>query len=344
MARIVVADNGISFNGESLDAGPLGGVETAVISVTRALAARGHEVLVRNNCGAPMQRDGVDWAPIADGLPDDCDLYIANRGDKLIPLIPRARKRAFWIHNPADYLLKWRYLSKLWRYKPSIIFCGPYHVTTYPRWAPGGDRVIIPYGLSEVFRTTPPPGDIPPPRAIFTSNPMRSLDWLLDQWETRIHPACPAAELHVFSGPTTYREAGSAKADRMTPILDKARALSGHGVVLRQPVPKTELVEELRQARVMLYRGDPGEVFCLAVAEAQALGIPCVVQNVGNLAERVIDGETGYVAANDEIFAVNAAALLTDDALWRAQSAAAAEKQRGWGWTDFAAAVEKLLP
>ena len=33
----------------------------------------------------------------------------------------------------------------------------------------------------------------------------------------------------------------------------------------------------------MLYKGDPGETFCLSIAEAQALGIPCVVQPIGSL-------------------------------------------------------------
>lgn len=344
MARIVLADGGIRFDGHSLEAGPLGGVETAVISITDALAARGHEVLVRNNCAAPMQRNGVDWAPISDGLPDDCDLYIANRGDSLIPLVPRARRRAFWIHNPASYLLKWRYLSKLWRFEPTILFCGPYHTTTYPRWAPDGGRVIIPYGISETFLQARPPDGTPPPRAVFTSNPMRSLDWLLDVWEQRVRPACPNAELHVFSGPTTYGQAGAAKAERMSPVLGRAAGMEELGVMLRGPVPKTQLVEELRQARVMLYRGDPGETFCLAVAEAQAVGLPAVVQPIGCLAERVVDGETGFVAPDDESFAAQAVALLTDDDLWRRQQESALARQRDWTWDRAAGAFEALIP
>lgn len=344
MARIVLADDGIRFDGASLEAGPLGGAESAVIQMTEALAVRGHEVLVRNNCAGPMRRNGVDWAPIADGLPEECDLYIANRGDRLIPLMPEARRRAFWIHNPANYLLKWRYLSKLWRFKPTIVFVGPYHTTTYPRWAPGGERVIVPYGISDMFLTARPPEKPPPPRAIFTSNPMRGLEWLLDVWESGIRPACPSAELHVFSGPTVYRDAGAAKADRMTPILDRAAAMADRGVVLRGPVPKAELVKELRQSRTLLYRGDPGEVFCLAAAEAQAVGIPCVVQSIGNLAERVIDGVTGFVAPDDAAFAESAVRLLSDDTLWRAQSAAAVDRQRGWSWTKSAEAMESLVP
>lgn len=344
MARIVLADDGIQFDGASLEAGPLGGAETAVINAMQALAARGHEVFVRNKCAVPMRRDGVDWAPIGDGLPEGCDLYIANRGDRLIPLLPKARRRVFWIHNPARYLLKWRYLSKLWRYKPILMFLGPHHAATYPGWAPGGDRVVVPLGVSEPFRAAPAQDAPPPPRAIFTSNPLRSLDWLLDLWTERIRPACPRAELHVFAGSATYGAVGEGKSDRMRPVLDRAAALASQGVVLRPPVSKRDLVEELRQARLMTYRGDPGETFCLALAEAQAVGVPCVVQDIGAVAERVVDGVTGFVTHDDDTFAARAVDILTDDDLWRRQSAASVDRQRGWGWADHAKALERLLP
>ena len=344
MARIVMTDDGIQFDGSSLDAGPLGGAETAFASLAQALAARGHDVSVRNNCAAPLSHDGVDYAPLADGLPPGCDLYIANRGDKLLPLIPAAGRCVFWIHNPAQYLIKWRYLSKLWRRKPVIVFSGDYHARSYPAWAPSGGRKIIPYGISDMFRNVRPPDSPPGPRAIFTSNPMRSLDWLLDIWAEKIQPRVPAAELHVFSGPSTYGGHGASKAGAMTPILDKARAMAGRGVVLRGPVPKPELADELTRARVLLYRGDVGETFCLAVGESQAAGVPAVIQNVGCVAERIIDGETGFVAADDDAFADDAVRLLTDDNLWTAQSTAAHARQGQWGWDQAAAAFEELLP
>ena len=93
MAAIVMADDGIAFDGDSLARGPLGGAETAFISLAEALAARGHDVTIHNRCGAPMTRFGVNWEPLEKGLPDTADLYIANRGDKLLPAVPAARSR-----------------------------------------------------------------------------------------------------------------------------------------------------------------------------------------------------------------------------------------------------------
>lgn len=344
MATIVLADDGVRFDATSPETRPLGGAETAVVSLVRELAARGHRVTVCNNCERATTEAGVDWRPISSGLPESADLYIANRGHRLLSLLPTARRRAFWIHNPASYLLKWRYLSPLARYRPTIVFIGRYHRGTYPAWAPGGARVVIPYGVPEIARNAVPRQRPPRPRAIFVSNPLRSLDWLLDVWAKRIRPGLSGAELHLYAGAQTYGAVGDAKAGPMQAVLDQAKHLEGFGVVLRKPVPKGHLVEALKDSRVMLYRGDREETFCSAVAEAQAVGVPAVVQDRGSMAERVVDGETGTVARDDRAFADAARALLADDGLWQRQHEAALRLQRHRGWADAAADFERLLP
>ena len=349
MARIVFADDGIEFDGKTPEQNPLGGVESSVVNMMQELAGRGHEVIVRNMCAVALSHKGVDWAPIHSdrpygNMPNEADLYIANRGDKLIDLMPRAKRSVFWIHNPAKFLLKWRYMKKLWKVRPAIIFIGDYHATTYPKWAPGGDRVVIPYGIPDLFRVAETSDDPPAPRAVFTSNPLRSLDWLLEQWRDNIQPNVPGAELHIFSGAATYGSVGNAKSRAMDKILERARSLADQGVVLRGPVPKAQLVEEFRKARVLLYRGDLNETFCLAVGEAQAMGVPGVVENLGSVCERVVDGETGYVADSEAGFSSSACNILNDDALWRSQHNAALNLQRRWGWPEAAQEFEKLIP
>ena len=147
----------------------------------------------------------------------------------------------------------------------------------------------------------------------------------------------------MFAGAATYGPVGEAKAGEMEAVLDRARSMESQGVCLRGPVPKAALVEELRAARVMLYRGDLNETFCLAVGEAQAMGVPAVVENLGSVRERVLDNETGFVARDRASFADSAAKLLTDGGLWRTQHLAALETQRRWRWPQAAAAFEALL-
>lgn len=342
MARIVMTDDGISFDGRTLEDRPLGGAETSFIEMANALARRGHEVLVCNKCDAEIVHKGVTWRPLAQGVPNDADLYIPNRGDKLLVLCRNARKVIFWIHNPAGYLLKWRYQWKLaWR-RPTIVFSGASHAGTYPGWGFAGGREIVPYGVTDIFCHANPRDQAPPPRVVFTSNPMRSLDWLLDLWEGRIRPAVPDAELHVFAGMATYGAAGAAKAGKMGPVLDRAAALAGKGVVLRGPVPKAQLVNELAAARALLYRGDIGETFCSAVAEAQAMGLPAVLQDIACMKERVVEGQTGWAAKDEDEFVRRSVSVLSDDALWLRMHRACLQQQRSWGWDQAAAEFERI--
>lgn len=341
MAHVVLEDGG-EFNPTALGETPLGGAETAFTELALALAERGHRVVVRNNCKDACRRENLDWVPFSHGLPARVDLFIANRNPRLLAHGRRAGRRVLWIHNIAHYLLR-RHLLRLARWRPTIVFSGTYHRSTYPWWAPAGGRVIVPYGVSSTFLASQHSRGVPAQRAIFTSNPMRSLSWLIDLWVRRIHPVLGKAELHVFAGPQVYGRWGAQVSGLMEPHLRAAREAARFGVVVREPVANRTLVDELRLTRVHLYRGDRAETFCLAMAEAQAMGVPCVVQPIGSVVERVVDGETGFVAKDDKEFAERAIALLTDDDLWLRQHRAALSRQRNGNWSKAASTFERLF-
>jgi|TARA_B110000196_G_scaffold241040_1_gene209571 glycosyltransferase involved in cell wall biosynthesis len=343
MSKIILADDGITFDGDTLSKRPLGGAETAFISLAEALAKKNHEVIIFNRCKKSMVRNNVTWNPFEEIISLDCDLYISNRGHTTLSLFPKAKSRIFWIHNPADYLLKWRYLSKIWRWKPAIIFSSDFHVKSYPKWCPSGKRVNIPYGISSAFLKTPILKKAPLPRVAFTSSPLRSLDWLLDIWLEKIFPELPGGELHIFSSPKTYGEHGNSRIKKMNAVLDKASSMKDQGVIIREPLSKNKLAIELAKFRALLYRGDPGETYCLAVGESQAAGVPCVVQSIGCVAERVINKKTGFVAKDDTSFANHALKILKDDLIWLSNHKAAIKNQRNWSWDNAASEFEKLI-
>jgi glycosyltransferase involved in cell wall biosynthesis len=341
MAGVVMADDGIAFDGRMAETQPLGGAETAFVALAEALAGRGHTVEARNRCRAALTHNGVRWAPLSGGIPKACDLYIGSRGHRVIGLVRGARRRLFWLHNPARYLRKPRNLWRLAWHRPILVATGAYHAATIPGWLPCGGRRIIPYGVLDRFRGAAP-REPPPPRAIFTSNPLRGLDWLLDQWVTRIAPAVPGAELHIYAGASVYG-AATPKAGQMAQILSRADALAATGVRRLAPVGHQALAAALTGARAMLYRGDPGETFCLALAEAQAMGVPAVVTPLGAVGERVIDGVSGRVAPDAAAFAQAAITVLRDDDLWRRWHLAALEHQRGLSWDAVAGRFEALI-
>ena len=125
-------------------------------------------------------------------------------------------------------------------------------------------------------------------------------------------------------------------------VLARAADLAGAGVRIFDPLPRPALAARLAEARVMLYRGDPGETFCLALAEAQAAGLPCVVTPLGAVAERIADGVTGHLAATADAFAAAALRLLADDAAWSAMHHAALARGPGPDWDAIAARFEAL--
>lgn len=342
MARIVMADDGVAFDGKSAETGPLGGAETAFVALAEAFAARGHQVAAYSHCPVPQRHKGVHWAPLESGVADACDLYIGNRGHRVIGLSARAARRLFWLHNPGGYLKKPRMMCRLAWYRPTVIATGGYHAGTVPRAAVFNGLETIPYGVLDIYRREAP-REPPPPLAIFTSNPLRGLDWLLDLWTARIRPAVPEAELHIYAGPAVYRAVSVEAEDRMRSVLARAEALHRFGVRQHAPVRRDRLAEILCRARVMLYRGDPGETFCLALAEAQAMGVPAVVTPLGCVAERVVDGETGRVAGSNDEFVAAAIAVLRDDALWRRWHHAALATQRGLAWDEVAQRYEALI-
>ncbi len=335
MARIVLADDGISFDGRSRTG--LGGAETAFLRLAESLAARGHRVAAFSNTTERNTVGGVEWAPVSGKLPDDADLYIANRGDRVLDLVPGATRIAFWLHNDAAYLKKFRYLRRLWRRKPTLVFVSESHRRLAPSWLPDGGRVVIPLGLEDAYRheaeRVPPP-----PLALYAANPLRGLSELAALWP-KID--APGAKLIAHSGADLYATKPRTRA-AMEAALASVDGVSG--IELRPIVKRDALIDVLRGARVLLYPGDPTETFCLSVAEAQALGVPCVVHARGALPERVIDGQTGFVAKSDTEFADAARRLLTDDALWLAQHRACLASQNKRGWADMAADFERLLP
>jgi len=342
MASVVMADDGIAFDGAMAETGPLGGAETAFVALAEALAARGHQVEARSRCAAPLRHRDVNWAPIESGVPPACDLYIGNRGHRLIGLVPRPRRRVLWLHNPARYLRKPRMAARIAWHRPLIVTTGAYHASTVPGWLCDGGRAVIPYGVLDRFRHAEP-REPPPPRAVFTSNPLRGLDWLIDLWVGRIRPAVPQAELHIYAGTAVY--GGTTKhALEIEAVLTRTEALCGEGIHHHAPVGREKLIEVLSGARAMLYRGDVGETFCLALAEAQALGLPAIVTPLGSVGERVADGVSGRVAGSDDDFVEAAIAVLRDDALWRRWHLGALATQRGLSWDEVAARYEALIP
>ena len=111
----------------------------------------------------------------------------------------RPHRRALWLVWPPHELRRRQQFLRMWLYGPLPVFVSRYQVSVYGRFLPKPDPpLVLPFGLPDAVRGRPPLGMPPLPRAVFASNPMRDLTWLLGIWERRILPRVPGAELHIY--------------------------------------------------------------------------------------------------------------------------------------------------
>ena len=317
MTKILIVDDGIEFDSLTVRDKPSGGAETAFVSLVEELAKLDLDVKIYNNAKNIGKINGVSWNKLSDKIYDEnFDAIIINRGDKFLNLKNNCKKRIFWIHNPAQYLIKWRYLSKIFLNPVTIVFSSKYHYKTYPSWAPNKNKVIIPYGVDEILLQKRKIIKSKQPTAIFTSNPLRGLDWLLDRWEYEIHPRIPEAKLYLYTGSNTYGDFGKKHEKKMIPILKRAENLLSKGIILKKPIKRELLLKKIAKSRVFLYQGDKNETFCMSLAEAQLLRVPSIVCDLGCVNERVKNKITGYVCDNDKDFSESAIKILKDDDSW----------------------------
>jgi hypothetical protein len=316
------------FSPHEFGAPHLRGIETALIQLTRALAARGHRVEVFTNHTAETEDNGVHWRPIPRRLPPSDAVIAVN--DHALLRHSNAPRRVLWLHNiqPFDKIIRKGGLPALLRYRPVTVVSSDYHAAQLsPLSAPFGRRVI-PLGLNEVFLSaTDTSRHAPPPVAAFLPQRYRGFDALAAVWKQNIHPVLPDARLITTIAPQP-----------------DAPALSAIGIDCLEPLAWPALADKLQHIRVAVFPWDKPETYCLAAAEAAALGIPIITRNTGAVAERVQQGLTGFICNTEAELCSAVYSVLHDDALWRTlHQGALNARGRYENWHAIAARWEQLL-
>lgn len=301
------------FSPKTLQTKSLGGTESSLYYLAKALAKLGHNVTVINNCredaGVYDNVRYIDYDPNW-GLFQTIEYSKKNHIDRLIivrdfmaPLFPiRADKKLFWAHddfstlniypeqpdgikkNMGKTILNiggkgFKNIDKVvtvshWQAEPFVNYMGVPESKIYVS-ANGIDTDLFnPEGITRLDN-----------RLIYTSVPERGLELLV----TRIFPIVrkkrPDTELHVFS----YRD------------LTKYKLMKIEGLVIRGKATKADLAKELMQATLWTFPQLPShpnynaETFCIAAAEAQcAMTVP-VSSNRGAIPETTINGKTSLL-------------------------------------------------
>jgi glycosyltransferase involved in cell wall biosynthesis len=278
-------------------------------------------------------------------VPETCDLYIAVQHPKLLNFVRRPKRRAIWVAWQPNHLKHYKHgWWRMWHYRPVPVLISLHQVRIYSPTLPRREpQVLIPHGLPDDLRGHPPLEKPPARRALFASNPRRHLKELVEIWARAILPRVPDAVLDVYgihsatSGQDMWTQwQGDILPSGMSPQVKAS-------VRIHETATRQELIHAMRSSRVTLYLGHKVEAFCLALAEAQALGLPAVIAPVAAIPERVLDGVTGFHHADPDRFADATVSLLTDDALWRKQHEAALKYQQGITWAEVAGRFEAAL-
>jgi glycosyltransferase involved in cell wall biosynthesis len=289
----------------------LGGTEQAVLNLAATLGARGHAVSVGT---------GAAEADISVAVNDATLL----RGASGLPVI--------WFHNEVSLWREWRRgrLPALWRHRPVAVFLGARQAAMAPALPVFRRRVVIGHGVPEAVLRAAPAGSPPAPQAVFLSQAYRGLAEVISVWRRLVAPAMPGARLSAF---VQAREVGRYR----------ALALGEASIAIEPRVGNAAIPEVLRGARVVLAPGHRSETFCLVAAEAAAIGVPVITRGWGALAERVNDGQTGFVCGSWLGFARRTLEVLGDAKLWRRLQAGGLATRADAGWDRAARAWEGLI-
>jgi len=114
-------------------------------------------------------------------------------------------------------------------------------------------------------------------------------------------------------------------------------------VFFRELKNQNNLINDLKNSRMMLVPGHKAELFCLAAEEAKELCVPIVTLGIGSLKERVIHNTTGFIANNYEEFSFYALKLFEDRNLWSKIRKNLYEQRNKMNWNTSAKNFLKIL-
>lgn len=287
----------------------LGGAESAVVWMSRALCRLGHRVTVACKSDRPREVAGVAFIPeerlLSGAEPCPRDLLISCRYflDALELDLP-ARVKGLWLHDPPEEPL----VRELRNVLPRIslaMFLSRFHRDEYLKVLPELEPVsrvtrngVELRAIDEVIKAGPR-ADTAPLRFIFGSRPIRGLEFLLSDIWPRIRERYCDAELLVTSydigdllaGDPVRSEWARKHQERYDQLIAASPGARNVG-----PLTRRQFWLETAGCRAVLYPTQTPEVSCLVALEAQALGVPIVTTDAFALRETVGFSE-GLVSA-----------------------------------------------
>ena len=339
---ITLVDDSISYNGMTTPYQPLGGAEKAFASLPAALARCGHIVRAITRADHAVSIENVSWLNFESRIPPITEVLIAFKKPSLLEMTRATGSKILWIPGSTDYLNQPEVKQLLERNKAKIVLQGTTHLQSFNTDTDLTYRSITP-GVRDEYRESDTMQFSETPTAICTTHPKQGMSWLLDLWSNKIQPNVINAELHIYSATFKRAQDNGEVADDLLPIWEKIINGKDKGIKIISPAGDNDMAKQYRYASVHLYPGSDKEMYCSTLAESQAVGVPAVARPLGAVKERIVDCQTGFLAAEEDEFVEHAIMMLSDFEQREAISKSARRYGTARSWDTVAREFETLF-
>ncbi len=275
---------------------PVGGTQSAVCYVMKALAARGVRVSFINNT-VPYEKHGIRalGQQLSGDVIRDADAVVFV-SDPRLPAAQTVKKYVnnntkfvLWLHHAPDQPvvqpLAEPAVAALW---DAVVYLSQWQQQTYQQQFPAlvdTPSIVLRNAIAPAFENLF--DDLPvlafkrwPPVLAYTSTPFRGLDRLLASFDI-LRNTIPESQLNIYSSMQVYNVA--AVDDGYQNLYEAARQAPNVDYI--GPLPQTALALQLREVFCLTYPNSFPETSCIAVMEAMAAGCLVVTSDLGALPE-----------------------------------------------------------
>ena len=300
MITIFFLEYSKNFNGNDLNSEKIAGSEKTLINISNEIAKNKNiKVKVFNNTKDQININDVEWCNIKNILNFKKPDFLISMSD--INLFPNYKcKKYLWSHSvqTIEKFIRKGQLIPFLKHKPKIILEGDYHYKNRSWMTSCFGKDILKISADDDFiNTTIDVHNIPKNNVIFNTRPDRNLKVVLEAWKT-IKKNVNNAILYI------------------NPPYELTKEEINLDIRIRHKGSKFDLIEDLKNSKLMLNPGHKGEVFCLVAEEARTMCLPIVTLGIGSLHERVIDNVTGYICSDLDQLISKSVSILKDDKLY----------------------------
>lgn len=332
--KFVLYTEGPEFTGDSLEAGPLGGAETAFIELGRELAKLGHSVLSYCRCPIPGRYHGVEFRDIPSfeqwRQTGDADVFVCSRWFPVLYLPVPAAVTVFWNHDPYGP----EYAQLLPAAVPNITYTyclSEFHRTLFAEVA-GLPINAIRQTVNGVDHQHIDPirkASQKKHKIMFTSRPERGLMRALAIYERLADRTLQfVAASYPYDGNEDDRSVENT-------CLQAIKRLQNEGYpVATGHFSKGDLYRHIAESKVVIYPCEVSEVFCIGAIEAQACGTVFLGTRTFGLRETAT--HPGFDMDDLEGFTAETARLLRDDKYRKAAEMVGLKHASAYSWENVA--------